>query len=119
MKQPTYMLDTDMFSYLVSGRHPRVRELVAEREKSIVISSVTLAESLFGARKRGSEKLMSLVGLFSEIFPIVDWTSTAAKAYAEIRLSPSFTPDCPPPTRTLPNVSVPPFTVSPTTAFAT
>ena len=52
MKQPTYMLDTDMFSYLVSGRYPRVRELVAEREKSIVISSVTLAESLFGTRKR-------------------------------------------------------------------
>ncbi len=87
MKQPTYMLDTDMFSYLVSGRYPRVRELVAEREKSIVISSVTLAESLFGARKRGSEKLTSLVGLFSEIFPVVDWTSTAAKAYADIRLS--------------------------------
>ena len=87
MKQPTYMLDTDMFSYLVSGRYPRIRALVAEKEKSIVISSVTLAESLFGARKRGSEKLTSLVGLFSEIFPVVDWSSASAKAYADIRLA--------------------------------
>lgn len=87
MKPTTYMLDTDMFSYLVSGRHPHVRAMAAEREKSIVLSSVTLAESLFGARKRGSEKLFSIIGLFRDMFPIVNWTSEAAMAYADIRLS--------------------------------
>jgi len=87
MKQRTFMLDTDMFSYLVSGRHPRVRAKAAENEKNIVISSVTLAEALFGARKRGSEKLTSLIDLFREIFPVVDWTSAAAAAYADIRLA--------------------------------
>jgi len=85
MSTKVYMLDTDTFSYLVSGRHPKVREHVARHQKSIVLSSITLAEALFGAKKAGSRKLHSLVSLFRELFTIRPWDAAAAESYAEIR----------------------------------
>ena len=51
------------------------------------MSVVTVAEALFGARKRGSKKLESLVNLFLEMFPAVDWTVAAAMAYSDIRVA--------------------------------
>ncbi len=85
MKNHSYMLDTDTFSYLISNRYPAVRTHVANRQGSIVLSSITIAESLFGAKKNGSKKLLSLISLFRDIFPILPWDSTAAEAYSEIR----------------------------------
>lgn len=49
------------------------------------LSSITLAESLFGARKKGSQKLLSLISLFREIFPVQPWNADAAEAYSKIR----------------------------------
>ena len=80
-----YMLDTDMFSYLVTDRHPGVRRKAMRFKDSLSLSVVTVAEALFGARKRDSRKLESLVNLFLEMFPVVDWTAAAAMAYADIR----------------------------------
>ena len=54
--------------------------------KSISLSVITVAEALFGARKRGSERLESLVNLFRELFPVEDWTPASASAYADIRV---------------------------------
>lgn len=85
MKAASYMLDTDTFSYLVSGRCPAVRSQVSRNQKAVVLSSITLAESLFGARKKGSQKLLSLISLFREIFPVLPWTADAAEAYSRIR----------------------------------
>jgi len=85
MSAKAYMLDTDTFSYLISGRHPTIRQYVAEHQKSITLSSVTLAEALFGARKKGSQRLYSLVSLFSELFPVRPWDVAAAESYVEIR----------------------------------
>lgn len=85
MKASSYMLDTDTFSYLVSGRYPSVRAQVARHQKAIVLSAITLAESLFGARKKGSQKLLSLISLFREIFPVQTWNADAAESYSKIR----------------------------------
>lgn len=85
MKAASYMLDTDTFSYLVSGRRPAVRKQVARHQKAIVLSAITLAESLFGARKNGSQKLLSVISLFREIFPVQPWNSDAAEVYSKIR----------------------------------
>lgn len=82
-----YMLDTDIFSYLVDGRHPSVREKVTKNQKKIAVSSITIAEALFRARKKGSQKLESLVNLFREVFPILEWTDKTADFYADIRLA--------------------------------
>ena len=85
MKATNFMLDTDTFSYLVSGRHPSVRAAVTRNQKRIVLSSITLAESLFGAKKKGSQKLLSLISLFNELFPVQSWDSSAAEVYSDIR----------------------------------
>ena len=82
-----YMLDTDIFSYLVTNRHPEARRKAMRHKEAISLSAVTMAEALFGARKRESKKLESIVGLFLEMFPVVEWTAGAASAYADIRLA--------------------------------
>lgn len=85
MKATNFMLDTDTFSYLVSGRHPSVRAAVTRNQKRIVLSSITLAEALFGAKKKGSQKLLALISLFRELFPVQIWDSSAAEVYSDIR----------------------------------
>ena len=80
-----YMLDTDMFSFVVDGRHPEVRRMVARRQNAVSISVLTLAEALFGVRKKQSARLESLVEMFRELFPVIPWSAEAADAYAHIR----------------------------------
>ena len=85
MKTQRYLLDTDTFSFVVDGRHPEVRRMVAKMQKAVSISVLTLAEAMFGARKKHSPRLESLVAMFSELFPVVSWSEDAAKVYADIR----------------------------------
>ena len=87
MKNIKYLLDTDTFSFLVSGRHPGVRKRATLHKDSLSISVVTVAEALYGARRKPSEKLESLIGLFCEMFTVVEWTPSAASAYADIRVA--------------------------------
>lgn len=87
MKRRPFMLDTDTLSYLVSGRHPEVRKTALANEGNISISVITVAEALFGARKKNSRKLESIVKLFCEIFEVVSWTPEAASEYADIRVA--------------------------------
>ncbi len=87
MKGRKFLLDTDTFSFLVSGRHPEVRKRAARHKGNLSISAITIGEALFGARRKNSNKLEALIGLFGEMFETVDWTSSAASSYADIRLS--------------------------------
>ena len=80
-----YMLDTDVFSFVVDGRHPEVRQMVAKNQGRVSISVLTLAEALFGAKKKDSPRLESLNEMFRELFPVIQWSEDAADAYAVIR----------------------------------
>ena len=80
-----YMLDTDIFSFVVDGRHPEVRQMVAKKQGAVSISVLTLAEALFGAKKKNSPRLESLIEMFRDLFPVVPWSEDAADAYAVIR----------------------------------
>ena len=54
----SYLLDTNVLSYLVRDPQGRVREYVAEVGEDAVWTSVVVAGELrFGARKRGSPRL--------------------------------------------------------------
>lgn len=85
MRSRKYLLDTDMFSFVVDGRHPEVRRMVSERRNGVSISALTLAEAMFGARKKHSYRLESLIEMFREMFPVVPWTEAAASEYADVR----------------------------------
>ena len=80
-----YMLDTDIFSYIINNRHPELRDKFAKLSGSICISAITYAEARYGARKKGSAKLDSLIGMLTELIEVVPWTAIEADAYATIR----------------------------------
>ena len=81
----SYMLDTDMASYLIRGDHPQVTETFRTHFGRICISSITAAELLYGAEKRNSLSLKQKVNAFNNLVPIIDWTKEAASAYAHLR----------------------------------
>ena len=86
MKLKRYLLDTDVFSFLIDGRHPEVRTR-ALKARQLFISSITAAEIEFGVRKRNSKRLRSLIDMFREMYPVVDWSAEMVGDYAEIRLA--------------------------------
>ena len=80
-----YMLDTDIFSYIINNRYPKLRDRFSKLSGSICISAITYAEARYGARKKGSAKLDSLIEMLAELIEIVPWTATEADTYATIR----------------------------------
>ncbi|MDR1966037.1 MAG: type II toxin-antitoxin system VapC family toxin [Synergistaceae bacterium] len=82
----TYMLDTDICSYIIRDRPPRLKKAFLEHEKDAVcISAVTYAELLYGLEKKPSEKLERDISEFVILVKIVDWNYAAAQKYAKIR----------------------------------
>lgn len=80
-----FMLDTDMFSYAVSGRYPNVRKRFQALKTPPVLSAISLAEIRYGACKRRSVKLDAMIGLFMDLVEVRSFTSAAAERYAAIR----------------------------------
>ena len=80
-----FMLDTDMFSYAVSGRYPMVRQRLQSLKVPPILSAISLAEIRYGAIKRRSAKLDAMIGLFVELVEVRSFTAAAAEEYAMIR----------------------------------
>ena len=80
-----FMLDTDTFSYAVSGRYPKIRQRLLALKRPPAISAVSLAEIRYGACKRQSVKLDAMIGLFIDLVEVRDFTASAAGKYAAIR----------------------------------
>ena len=87
-----YMLGTDMFSYIVNDRHPCLRSRFTSVVERVCVSAITYAEARYGARKKASSRLDSLIGMFSEIIEIVPWTDAEAYAYIRCELEKKGTP---------------------------
>ena len=86
------MLGTDMFSYIVNDRHPCLRSRFTSVVERVCVSAITYAEARYGARKKASSRLDSLIGMFSEIIEIVPWTDAEAYAYIRCELEKKGTP---------------------------
>ena len=83
----TYMLDTDICSYVIRSRHPALRSQIQHvAAENIVISVVTQAELLYGIKPFPSQHLRrEEVALFLRLANTLPWSSSAAEAYADIR----------------------------------
>jgi tRNA(fMet)-specific endonuclease VapC len=82
----TYMLDTDICSYIIRERPARLKNVFLEHaEDAVCISAVTYAELLYGLEKKPSEKLERDIGGFVALVRIVNWDHAAAQKYAKIR----------------------------------
>jgi tRNA(fMet)-specific endonuclease VapC len=77
------MLDTNICSYIIKGYIPKENLL----NKKIGISSIVASELLYGAKKKGSKKLIKIVDLFLNSFDIYNFDKKAAIEYSKIRVN--------------------------------
>jgi tRNA(fMet)-specific endonuclease VapC len=81
------MLDTNICSYIIRNRPESVKRKLKEIERfhEVALSSVVASELLYGAYKKGSQKLIEVVKHFINCFVIYDFDLKAAEEYALIR----------------------------------
>ncbi|MGH9512355.1 MAG: type II toxin-antitoxin system VapC family toxin [Terriglobales bacterium] len=82
-----YLLDTDIASYIINDRFPKLREKLREVAMSdLSVSVITEAELRFGLVRRPE---LSHLGVIVEDFlsrvETLPWDSNAAKTYANLR----------------------------------
>ncbi len=82
-----YMLDTDICSYIMKRSHPKLlAKIQAIPLAEQVISVVTMAELLYGAKLATKPKLaIEAYDAFVKHLTVVAWTREAAEHYADIR----------------------------------
>lgn len=84
-----YMLDTNMVSYIIKGRPPKIRQRLASLPMDcIAISAVTQGELLYGlARKGGPAALAKLIREFLFRVETLPWDEQVASVYGNLRAS--------------------------------
>lgn len=84
----SYVLDTNTCIFAIKGVPQVVKALRQHSPSALSVSSITLAELWFGARKsRNPSKMRQLQDVFLAPFEVLDFDSDAASAYAIIRHS--------------------------------
>jgi len=81
------MLDTDISSYIIKGRSPKVEaELSAIEPSMVCVSAITRAELLYGLKRLPPEHRLHVgVKRFLKIVRVLSWDAEAAEFYADIR----------------------------------
>lgn len=80
----TYMLDTDTISYALRGLGDVSRRLLEHPPSACCLSSISLAELRFGAAKRKSRKLASLIDTFVGAVQVLPFDERAAAAFGTL-----------------------------------
>ena len=82
----TYMLDTDICSYIIKERPPELKkDFLKLKSDTVCISVITYAELLYGFEKNPSEKLRRDINDLVTLIQVKDWNDAAAVKYAKIR----------------------------------
>jgi tRNA(fMet)-specific endonuclease VapC len=81
------MLDTNICSYIIRNRPESVKKKLKEVEElhEVALSSIVASELLYGAYKKGSQKLIEVVKHFIDCFVVYNFDPKAAEEYALIR----------------------------------
>ena len=83
-----FLLDTEVASRLMRAERRAVTSLRRSSAKSLSISSITMAELLYGARLReDNTSIMAAVRAFLARISVRPWDEAAAEAHARIRVS--------------------------------
>jgi tRNA(fMet)-specific endonuclease VapC len=82
-----HMLDTDIASYLIKGKSPKIENRLAALAPSMVcISAMTRAELRYGLKRLPADhRLHVMVRQFLKIVRTLPWDVEAADWYADIR----------------------------------
>ena len=82
-----FLLDTEAASRLMRAEHSAITKMRQSGAKALSISSVTMAELIYGARLReDNPSIMSAVRTFLARTLIRPWDEAAAEAHARIRI---------------------------------
>lgn len=88
MNSRLYLLDTNMVSYLLSGRSPAVRQsfLAASETATVAVSTMTEAEVLYGLERHpAASRLRASFEFLFQTLQVLPWDSAAARAYGRLR----------------------------------
>lgn len=81
-----YLLDTDICIYAIKHRPPAVRERLNQHAAHLAISSVTLAELLYGAEKSAQPAHnLQVVESFAARLSVLPFDARAAAHFGQIR----------------------------------
>lgn len=82
-----YLVDTNILIFLMNGKSKKLQQKFTRRKvEQFCISSVTVAELLYGAKKSAKvEQNTSAVVKILSPFEIIDFSSLDAMEYADIR----------------------------------
>lgn len=81
-----YLLDTHICIYAIKHRPPEVRERFNRHERHLAMSSVTLAELLYGAEKSAQrEHNLAVVESFAARLEVLPFDPRAAAHFGQIR----------------------------------
>ena len=78
------MLDTDTVSYALRGVGNVGQRILATKRTEICISSLTLAELRFGAERRRSRRLHTLITQFTAPLVVAPFDAAAADRFGQI-----------------------------------
>jgi tRNA(fMet)-specific endonuclease VapC len=84
----TYMLDTNTFSHIATGRSPKARQTfeAVDPADTVAISTITEAEVYYGlAKKPGATRWRLGVEALLASMTILPWDSKAAQDYGTMR----------------------------------
>ena len=83
-----FLLDTEVASRLMRAERKAVTNLRRSGARSVSISSITMAELLYGARLRENKpSVMAAVRAFLTRIAVHPWDEAAAEAHARIRVT--------------------------------
>jgi tRNA(fMet)-specific endonuclease VapC len=81
-----YMLDTDICIYVIKNRPPALRERFNSVADQLCISSISLGELIYGARKSARAAAnLDVIERFAARLEILPFTEKAAAHYGQIR----------------------------------
>ncbi len=81
-----YMLDTNICIYVIKNKPPELRDLFNTRSEDICLSSVTVAELIYGAEKSARrEHNLSVVEAFAAHLGVMAFDENAALHYGDVR----------------------------------
>lgn len=81
-----YMLDTNIVIYVMNNRPAAVLDTFNQHVGTMCISSITLAELIYGAEKSGKpQHSLNAVQDFTSRLDVLDYGEKAAAHYGEIR----------------------------------
>ena len=85
----SYLLDTNILSYFIRGRHPLLHERVAQalHAKQAMTSAIVRAEMRFGQqRMQSNDKRRRAIDLLLDQLPTLPWTAATADAYGLLKM---------------------------------